>query len=380
MESIGSILGAVALLAGHCLAAEGLTLSARLEFFGVPSVPIQISPCRRPFAKEPDLKGHNLARFVIPVLAGTRQLGLLLDQDEERLYVDLNADGDLTNDPNNRIRVSSMQVGARGRGYNLYDLKIPIGRLAGLDEDLVYRFQLMVWFCGRRGYRQAWLWSAYRVEADVDGKRIILDFFDADLDGHIDTFSPTGTFRSTSYSAGSTRPYAIPRQVFVAGSTYRLDMADFPTVRLLPYDGPLGRLTLHQGSVTGVALVDANQTFLWLDPCETTFSVPAGDYQVTFVGLGGGTRDGTRHIPAQGYQGTRVLVREGQDAELRLGTPLRHHVELRRAGRVLLLEYKLVGQGGEVYDLRRLFDTPPRPTFVVYKGQKAIVSEKFEFG
>jgi hypothetical protein len=52
-------------------------------------------------------------------------------------------------------------------------------------------------------------------------------------------------------------------------------------------------------------------------------------------------------------------------------------VKAKRQGGILVLNYELLGVGGEKYTGP---DMSKPPTFTVYKGDKEIASDKFEFG
>jgi hypothetical protein len=72
-----------------------------------------------------------------------------------------------------------------------------------------------------------------------------------------------------------------------------------------------------------------------------------------------------------------VEVGKDKPAVLKVGAPLKQIVKATRQGRVLALDYKLVGMGGESYTN---FDRSKPPTFTVYKGDKKIASGTFEYG
>jgi len=72
-----------------------------------------------------------------------------------------------------------------------------------------------------------------------------------------------------------------------------------------------------------------------------------------------------------------VEVGEDKPAVLKVGAPLKQIVKATRQGRVLALNYKLLGIGGETY-VRD--DRSKPPTFTVYKGDKRIASGTFEYG
>jgi hypothetical protein len=62
---------------------------------------------------------------------------------------------------------------------------------------------------------------------------------------------------------------------------------------------------------------------------------------------------------------------------LKVGAPLKQTVRVQRQGGILVLNYELLGVGGEKYTGP---DRSKPPTFTVYKGDKEIASDKFEFG
>ena len=72
-----------------------------------------------------------------------------------------------------------------------------------------------------------------------------------------------------------------------------------------------------------------------------------------------------------------VEVGEDKPAVLKVGAPLKHIVTAKREGRVLSLDYKLSGIGGETY---AGYDRSKPPTFTIYKGDKTITSGTFKYG
>jgi hypothetical protein len=62
---------------------------------------------------------------------------------------------------------------------------------------------------------------------------------------------------------------------------------------------------------------------------------------------------------------------------LKLGAPLAQTVKVQRQGSVLVLNYELLGSGGEKYSGS---NRSKPPTFTIYKGDKEIASDKFEYG
>ena len=107
-------------------------------------------------------------------------------------------------------------------------------------------------------------------------------------------------------------------------------------------------------------------------PAET-IKLPVGAYQLWESRLQGGytcyaSRDSKIDL---------VTVAPEKPAVLKVGAPLKQIVKAQRRGRILALNYELLGVGGEKY-IGGNRSKPP--TFTVYKGDKEVASGKFEFG
>jgi len=107
-------------------------------------------------------------------------------------------------------------------------------------------------------------------------------------------------------------------------------------------------------------------------PAET-IKLQVGEYRLLETHLKGGYICRSSRTPT----GDWVTIAEDKSAVLKFGAPLKQTVKAQRQGSVLVLNYELIGIGGEIYtDSNR--NKPP--TFTVYKGDKEIASDKFEFG
>lgn len=105
-----------------------------------------------------------------------------------------------------------------------------------------------------------------------------------------------------------------------------------------------------------------------------SISMPAGTYRVQQIELQGGYS-----YPALGVADlAQISISPDKPAILRAGGPLRPAVRTERQGRVLILNYELMGIGDEKY---RPAVTPQNPpSFTIYKGDKAVISGQFEYG
>jgi hypothetical protein len=136
----------------------------------------------------------------------------------------------------------------------------------------------------------------------------------------------------------------------------------------------LGELKLEGRSVVRLILrrEDNNERETFRRP-EQVIKLPTGKYSVQEVHLDGGyicyaSRGPKRHL---------VTVTADEPATLKIGAPLKPTVKVSRQGRLLLMNYELLGVGGEQYTDGNRSDPP---TFTVYRGEKEIFSDKFEFG
>jgi len=113
------------------------------------------------------------------------------------------------------------------------------------------------------------------------------------------------------------------------------------------------------------------QTERFDQPAEI-IKLPAGEYQLMESRLKGGYT-----CYASGSNKDWIKIAADKQAELKVGAPLTKTLDVKRQGRVLQLDYKLLGMGGESYTNA---DRSKPPTFTVYKADKEIASGKFEFG
>ena len=106
---------------------------------------------------------------------------------------------------------------------------------------------------------------------------------------------------------------------------------------------------------------------------EQIIKLPTGKYRLHEVHLEGGyicyaSRGSQRHLTS---------VTSDETPTLKIGAPLKQTIKVNRQGRNLVMNYELLGVGGEKYTGG---NSGEKPTFTVYKGNKEIASDKFEYG
>jgi hypothetical protein len=109
---------------------------------------------------------------------------------------------------------------------------------------------------------------------------------------------------------------------------------------------------------------------------EPNLVLPEGSYHLQEVTLQGGYSCRGLEIPAAARV---VKIGPGAATTLKLGAPLRQTVKVERWGASLVLNYLLLGRGGESYTVTRRQASKP-PAFAVYRGERQVASGAFEPG
>jgi hypothetical protein len=110
-----------------------------------------------------------------------------------------------------------------------------------------------------------------------------------------------------------------------------------------------------------------------LDKPAETIELPVGQYQLQESHLNGGYVCFMR----AGLQDEWITIAENKPAVLKVGAPLKQIIKVKRRGKALVLDYKLLGIGGESYNNN---DRNKPPRFIIYNGDEEINSGRFEYG
>jgi hypothetical protein len=130
----------------------------------------------------------------------------------------------------------------------------------------------------------------------------------------------------------------------------------------------MGELKLECKYIERLVLKQMNGHIKNIDhPAETT-KLPTGKYLLQEIRL------------IDGYSCRNnqwVIIANDKPVVLKYGAPLKQTVKIKRQGNVLVLNYELLGGGGEKYTSSSRIKPP---TLTIYKGDKEITSDKFKFG
>jgi hypothetical protein len=137
--------------------------------------------------------------------------------------------------------------------------------------------------------------------------------------------------------------------------------------------GAEGCLRIEGPAIERFVLRSALGEITEIRPHGDSVSLPVGSYDVVEIEWPGGIRGRSRLGEVD-----RIEVAADQTPVLRVGLPLTSQVQVRRAGRLLSLEYRLLDAQGRQY-VRRVAGASP-PTFTVFKNGRALGSGAFKYG
>lgn len=135
----------------------------------------------------------------------------------------------------------------------------------------------------------------------------------------------------------------------------------------------LGELKLEGKHVERLILQRKDGHTERFDRPGEVIELPVGQYRLLESRLDGGYVC----LYRAGSQNKWITIAENKPAVLKVGTPLKQTPQVKRRGKALVLDYKLIGIGGETYTNE---DRNKPPSLIVYKGDEELTSGRFEYG
>jgi hypothetical protein len=337
------------------------------------------------FKKEPDFGDRQIIRGAIP--AGREEKEFLCfawDVSELKLYLDLNRNLDLTDDPSGVYR-------GRGKKYQQTFSRV---RFESINSQVPLLYHVTVHFSqssliGTPIRCFVTVHSGWLRDIDPYGKKWQLAVVD-NLDGII---GPEDIMTLRPYRGSNEYPVGFsgydhldpPQRIFFDGHDYDLAFGFEPSAEgsklvatFRESISPLGTLEMNGSSISRLILKegkDRDSSVVLLDFPGNKALVPARVYKWQRIILDGGEIYVVLYADGQ----NEISVNINKVTPLNLGTPLIHTVDMSRQGTELILDYQLVGVGGEKYgQVRRDFKN--RPTYVIYRGENKLASGSFEYG
>lgn len=386
-------------------ATKGATLSVALKYLETGAIATRIEMGRQDvrFRKEPEFgKNDKVVRQALKIGSNPGDfVGFAVNFTSGTLYLDLNQNLDLTDDPqgiyksNNARVLSGGSASSRGVNIVVYGSGNTQTRSA-----LVAMFRGVRLNLSKNGIDRSYMLepfyylgtdspyigirSLYASEIDLHGRRWLFQVQD-NLDGQLDAsdrFLITAVAGKSEPKPISYRPMPVPKNLFLDGRQYRLDFAFGPasgnaplTVTLTEHASPLTQFTL-EGQFVRRLVLEGEEHLVVLDAPGQTVSLPADNYRIQGVYLqqapGKPTFVGAPATP-------RFAATADAPYRLKVGAPFVGSVVATRKGNVLQMQYVLKGAAGEEYSIVNP-DRGNPPKFVIYKGDQKVADGSFQFG
>jgi hypothetical protein len=336
------------------------------------------------FKKEPALSRGAIVRGMLHLdSGGTNEMGFVWDRKARKLYLDLNRNLDLTDDP------AGVFSCAKGGGPDYYetfrDIHLPSETPAGTRQVLV---DLSLYEMGNFSC-SAGIRSLYQGKVTLQGQEWEVGLpsrpFEGGSASHGHLLLRPWAEHNESFNLLNGAQDAMPLspKLFVGGHAYGLHHTNIVQggiaqmqVELVEQHPKLGELKISGQYVQRLTL-NGGPYLVILDQPASTVQVPVGRYAGSKVTLKKGGVEATMDNQT-GAASRSITIGEKIPTVLAVGGPLTNSVSVSKQGKYLSLTYQLAGAGG-AYQLVNNDRSHP-PEFTVYRDDKKLVSGKFAYG
>ena len=343
-----------------------------------------------PFKKEPNLGGNGLTRGILKFGNSSEHfVAFILDRPRAKLYLDLNRNQDLTDDTNGVFTCTDKATISYYQAFRNIPLtfKTPAGTQKALVDLGFYNYGYPNNFSVQAECR--YCWEAKASFQGRDYQFALVDNLSGKLGspeaGYLVLRPWTARTQPLSVQDGSLDGFPFTRNLFFAGQTYRLDSTLLQRdgalcyqVTLNPQASELGDLKLTGKHLHRVLLTrdGGPQLTVVLDAPRPLERVPRAVYHYDLTLRAGDVEAhpvknwGPGANPSLSIAGTNAAL-------LAAGGPLTNTVAVNRNGRNLALNYRLIGLGGQAYELA---GARTEPEWSVHRADKQLAAGKFQFG
>lgn len=389
MRDLRLVLIFVCLLGGVVMSAAGDEHSFELSWrpSGFNRTIRSMMEREEPFTAEPDIGDRVVCRGILycdSLNSDGSNMGFLWDKSEGKLYLDLNRDGDLTNDPNGVLTGE----GERDGGY-IHQV-FPEFQLSLSADSSRHRYNIsanLISYSGSKWKNADFsVQSGYEGSIELNGEPWSFRIIDA-LKGRIKPGDLLSVFPEAD---GGQELSFLPltENLFLFDRCYAVDFEFKPGdnqtprlwCRLTEKEVPLASLRLD-GQGVGWFVFGNEDTLVLPRLSEDAMTAPVGEYHCKGLFL---KPLSNAYPPAHPQNVRKIAVSVAADTDnvLKVGAPLNHSVTIERSGRVLTFNHQLIGGGGETYDFRMLtgYASDNKPAVTIYKGDVQLASGEFEYG
>ncbi|MCF7707937.1 MAG: hypothetical protein K9N52_03445 [Verrucomicrobia bacterium] len=342
-----------------------------------------------PFAKEPDFVQREVLRGTLSIgpPESKEQMGLAWDYSRGMLYVDLNRDGDLTNDPDGVLETDNKGVSSyMNQDFPVFPLTISTPK-----GDFRYRLSAELYKYSLTKFARITIRSGYSGTTVLHDRKWGFKVVDP-LRGRIlrnDNFSIIrvqdyeNTLLEDIKVSNEVGDLPLPTDLFLDGRCYDLEFRfnqinDAPPQlqgTLTEKVVPLTELKIKGERIEHLVFGDGEMLIIPnLETGSEPQQVPTGRFNRQALVL----RIDNRRITPQNSHLKPIVFDENEVNVFRAGCPLKSRVAIQRNGNVLQFDYKLAGIGGEEYNVRSVANG--KPSIEIYKGDLLLKSGRFEYG
>ena len=341
-----------------------------------------LTPQRTPFKKEPGAVSGRILRGVLDFGGdSSNAIPFLWQHGARKLYLDLNRNQDLTDDPSS-VFVADAATPLSSQTF--HNVHLSFNTAYGSCQVLA---DLCLMQSGSQWYSTLAVHSFRQGKLMLQGRE-----WQVGLVG--DAFSRANTRlllrpwekRNEPFNANDGLLATVPfeQRLFVDGHAFKMeqivgpqDGEARPALQFTEQPVTLGELKITGQFIRRIVLQGGSYMAV-LDQPSGVVKIPAGNYSQADISLEQG---GTSAFLGSGQPppGGQISINDKIPAVLKTGGPLTNTVNASRHGEDLLLDYRLVGVGGETYQLAGQNRTKP-PSYAVYRGTRKMASGDFEFG
>jgi hypothetical protein len=323
--------------------------------------------------KGPDFGENKVNRGAIQSFPSNEEPMLFVwDRTQGKLYIDLNNNLDLTDDANGVFSSSELSK------YQFNNMQVE-RRFGNVPVPYVINAQMFP----SSSYYFFRMKSGFEGKIQLAGRDLRVLLAD-NLDGVIgrgDFFAITSADSNFNPPCEPTDNDA-PQEVFMDGRGWAVSfefaiVEDRPCVRVKfkEISKPMGEVRIDGSFIRYMTLKD-DRTMIVLERPQEKVTMPVGTYILRQVYMDAGVEG---MVQRSNFGTDTIRVEEDRVETLKAGGPLSNTVEVKRVGRILQFNYKLVGADGKSY-VTRIRDDKKTPKFAVYKADRQIGSGTFSFG
>lgn len=386
---LGNTLGAADLPPAESLVSNAITAS--LEYQQTDHAIINWGVSLRtqtvPFPKEPPAASGRIIRGVLDFGGdSSNSIAFIWQRDAGKLFLDLNRNRDLTDDSKGAFSARDSRLTSYQTFTNVHLLfNTAVGRCPVLADLHLYDY-------GARPSCIVAVRSFWEGKVTLNGRDWQTGLVQSDAtrpgsfgNGQLLLRPWANRNQPFSTSDGSLATVPFSPKLYMDGHAYHLGVATEtrggearPALQFAEQSVSLGEMKIAGKFIQRLVLPGGPYLVVLDQPTTGTVKVPVGSYSQPNVFLASGSTK-AYCTPNQQDARSQISVNGRTPSILDAGGPLTNSVLLSRQGQDLRLDYRLVGAGGATYQLVNR-DTSKPPTFAIYKGDRKIASDNFQFG